>query len=357
MGESWKHIKITTEGVGFKTFADWKAPDFFKTGSRLMSSLLFTAGAEINYNKRIEALEVFKSYRAWNQSALAGLTKKYSMRSPFRKGRATEGNCRCCTIFCTGSIYLTHLLLFGGWGGGCRRSVVADKNKIVFTRLSYKKNDRNMFFTMKVFSELCDMLLDESFLKKFLLAIGVCLGMITQMILGQQVLPPKNWLPDYPKSPNVEAMQRHGTIEVDLYRGLPQISVPLYEIKTKNFTIPISLSYPASGVKVSDVGSWVGLGWSLSGGAYIGRNVRGIPDDHTAGFISRNYFLRKPSQVNPETVDGYYFLRSTYEGSVDPRDVVLVFDNESPVGRLALARGMLIRAGSILRLPSDAKLK
>ena len=120
-----------------------------------------------------------------------------------------------------------------------------------------------------------------------------------------------------PKSPNVEAMERHGTFEVDLYRGLPQISIPIYEIKTKNFTIPLALSYHASGIKVSDVASWVGLGWSLSGGAYVGRNVRGLPDDQTGGFITRNYYLRQPSQINPTTSDGYYYLRWTYEGFED----------------------------------------
>jgi hypothetical protein len=81
-GKDWKHIRLTGEGVGFRAFAEWKAPDLFKTGSRFMASLWFTAGAEMNYTRTVESLVVFKNYTNWNKSALAGLTKKYSMNSP-----------------------------------------------------------------------------------------------------------------------------------------------------------------------------------------------------------------------------------------------------------------------------------
>jgi len=57
-----------------------------------MSSLWFTAGAELNYNRPIGSLTVFKNYNNWNKSALAGLTKKFSMSSPVKKGRKVEGN-------------------------------------------------------------------------------------------------------------------------------------------------------------------------------------------------------------------------------------------------------------------------
>ncbi|MFT3945523.1 MAG: hypothetical protein QM763_01000 [Agriterribacter sp.] len=90
-GKSWKEIRFSAEGIGFRTNLEWKAPDLFKTNSRIMASLWFTAGAELNYNRTIESLAVFKNYSNWTKSALAGLKKKYSMNSPLKKGKKVEG--------------------------------------------------------------------------------------------------------------------------------------------------------------------------------------------------------------------------------------------------------------------------
>ncbi|MFT3750116.1 MAG: DUF5977 domain-containing protein [Agriterribacter sp.] len=119
-------------------------------------------------------------------------------------------------------------------------------------------------------------------------------------------------IPAMPKSPNVAAMDRYGTFGVNFYRGLPEISIPLYEIKTKSFSIPLTLSYHASGIKVNDVASWVGLGWSVSGGAYIGRSVRGTADEVSSGFTNRNYFLTPVSQIDPTTPVGYNYLKALF---------------------------------------------
>ncbi len=64
-----------------------------------------------------------------------------------------------------------------------------------------------------------------------------------------------------------------------LYTGTPQINVPIYTIKVGSFELPISLNYNAGGIKVADVASWTGLGWSLSAGGVITRSVVGRPDE------------------------------------------------------------------------------
>ncbi len=91
-GDSWEKIRFSSQGAGFRSYLDWKAPDLLKTKSRFISSLWFTAGAELNYNRTIESLAIFKNYRNWNKSVLAGLTKKFSMNSPLKKGRQVQGN-------------------------------------------------------------------------------------------------------------------------------------------------------------------------------------------------------------------------------------------------------------------------
>lgn len=86
-----------------------------------------------------------------------------------------------------------------------------------------------------------------------------------------------------PKSPNVAGLERHGEYPVSMYSGLVSIDIPLYEIKVGNIVIPVKLSYHASGNKVNDNASWVGLGWSLMGDYTLSRNVRGKADESDFG--------------------------------------------------------------------------
>ncbi len=91
-GQSWKHIKITGQGAGMRAFVEWKAPNLFGSNSKLAGSLWLTAGAEMNYNRTVESLAIFKNYSNWNKSALAGISKKYSMSSPLKKGKKIQGS-------------------------------------------------------------------------------------------------------------------------------------------------------------------------------------------------------------------------------------------------------------------------
>jgi len=90
-------------------------------------------------------------------------------------------------------------------------------------------------------------------------------------------------LPTYtPLSPHAAALTTYVDIPVSHYTGVPNISIPLYEINVHGFTLPISLSYHASGVKASQEASWVGLGWVLNTGGVITRSVRSRDDLNAA---------------------------------------------------------------------------
>jgi hypothetical protein len=84
-----------------------------------------------------------------------------------------------------------------------------------------------------------------------------------------------------PVSPNAAAFQKYTDIPVSLHSGVPNISVPIGEVKGRLLSCPISLNYHAGGLKVQEEASWVGLGWSLSAGSTITRMVRGLPDECT----------------------------------------------------------------------------
>ncbi|WP_375560561.1 hypothetical protein ACE193_23165 [Bernardetia sp. OM2101] len=83
----------------------------------------------------------------------------------------------------------------------------------------------------------------------------------------------------FPPSPNTASLGKYGEVPVGLYTGIPQISIPLTSIQDGSLSLPISLSYHAGGVRVEEIASWVGLGWSLNAGGVITRQVRGIPDE------------------------------------------------------------------------------
>jgi hypothetical protein len=85
-----------------------------------------------------------------------------------------------------------------------------------------------------------------------------------------------------PPSPNASAFQKYGDMQVSTYTGLPEVSVPLYTVNTGDITLPISLSYHASGIKVADEASKVGLGWVINAGGMVSRSIVG-GDDFTYG--------------------------------------------------------------------------
>lgn len=79
-------------------------------------------------------------------------------------------------------------------------------------------------------------------------------------------------------SPNAYAFSKYVDIPASTYTGVVPISIPLGSISEKGARLDISLSYHASGIKVDEVASWVGLGWSLNAGGVITRAARGMPE-------------------------------------------------------------------------------
>lgn len=108
-----------------------------------------------------------------------------------------------------------------------------------------------------------------------------------------------------PPSPNAAALAQYGLIPVASPTGSVSTSIPLLDFRTKNLSLPISLSYYSNGVKVSDIASSVGMGWSLNCGGVISRIIRDNPDEQ--GFFLRDY----PQNLNlndPETLKYIEFL-------------------------------------------------
>jgi YD repeat-containing protein len=86
-----------------------------------------------------------------------------------------------------------------------------------------------------------------------------------------------------PVSPEVASLGKYIEMPVSYFNGLPEISIPVYQIISGAIRIPISLTYHSSGIKVSEEASWVGLGWNLSAGGMITHISKGIDDNEGQG--------------------------------------------------------------------------
>lgn len=80
-------------------------------------------------------------------------------------------------------------------------------------------------------------------------------------------------------SPEVATYTRYGNYSVNYYTGTPNISIPIHEIKEREFESQIYLQYDASGLLPNRDATSVGQNWTLICGGMITRQVRGIPDD------------------------------------------------------------------------------
>lgn len=89
-----------------------------------------------------------------------------------------------------------------------------------------------------------------------------------------------------PPSPNAGSLGQYVDVPVSNYTGVPNISIPLYNIKSGKIDLPITLSYHASGIKVAQEASLVGLGWALNAGGVITRQVRGLDDFLPDGYLN-----------------------------------------------------------------------
>ncbi len=118
-----------------------------------------------------------------------------------------------------------------------------------------------------------------------------------------------------PVTPEAAHLQKGVNLPVDISSGIPNISIPLFELRTGNISVPISISYHASGIKVNQLSSSVGLGWGLNAGGAISRNVRGLADEAgPSGWMNNNFTT--------------HFANVTWNGSQSANDYMLDNSND-----------------------------
>lgn len=145
-------------------------------------------------------------------------------------------------------------------------------------------------------------------------------------------------------SPDAASIEKFGNIPVGNNTGIPNISIPIFEINTGKIKLPISINYHSGGIKVDEISSSIGLGWALNCGGTINRNLVGQPDEASAGFLSSsvpdpNLLIQSPSNY-PEYIYG------VAEGTTDPAPDIFSYNIGGVSGKFMMKKG-----GGFLQIP------
>ncbi len=73
---SIQHISITHQGLGLRSFVDWK----------LKKQFFVSGGFEMNHNAAFKNITQLKNYNNWQQAGLIGISKKIAVKTKFFKG-------------------------------------------------------------------------------------------------------------------------------------------------------------------------------------------------------------------------------------------------------------------------------
>ena len=94
--------------------------------------------------------------------------------------------------------------------------------------------------------------------------------------------------PDTPTSPQAEAFKRFGENTVNNQMGVPDITIPLYEINHRGYKIPLALTYVPPTLKPGYNYDVFGSGWALSFKSCISRSIYTLADEKANFELNEN---------------------------------------------------------------------
>lgn len=174
-------------------------------------------------------------------------------------------------------------------------------------------------------------------LSAFNWCIQICAQSGTNAFKLPEVLPP---------SPDVAALTKGAELRSTPHTGGANANIPIYELRLRDFVLPISVSYSSTGYKPEEIPSRVGLSWSLNAGGAVTRIVKGKPDD----FCSPPAQYLTESQVLAKNESSYFFIEGL-------EDQALNFDSQPDEYRYSVnglsGKFIIKRDGTVLQLPHN----
>jgi len=185
-------------------------------------------------------------------------------------------------------------------------------------------------------------------MKKSILLI---LLLISTKVISQSFPDNPTQIHDIPTSPTMWEFEKYGNYPVSMHTGVPNISIPLGTAQSGELQVPISLNYHASGIKVDQKATWVGLGWSLSAGGAITRTVRGSQDEKNRGYI--NHLYKNEGSFDPAFSNNYYETEEMIQGFVDTEPDIFYYNFLGYSGKFIFNHNTIRTNATIVLIPHN----
>ena len=119
----------------------------------------------------------------------------------------------------------------------------------------------------------------QKILITMLLISSFCISVLGQGQMGDDYVDQPDPINIIPTTPQAAALGSYSNQGINGASGTPLITIPIYTIEEDGVSVPIYLSYDASGIRVEDISTEVGLKWNLNIGGSVSRVIRGLADD------------------------------------------------------------------------------
>ncbi|NLR63797.1 RHS repeat protein [Chitinophaga varians] len=159
----------------------------------------------------------------------------------------------------------------------------------------------------------------KNYVNRFVKSLGILfvllyfIFMLPALVLGQDPNGNSTFNVIAP-SPTAAAMDKFALVPVGYYTGVPNINIPVftYTIPRLNYHLAIDMSYHSGGIKVDEMPSNVGIGWSLGAGGSVNRSTVGLPDDYP----SVGFMYAPPFNQTKQMLERYSFGQEDSEPDV-----------------------------------------
>ncbi|WP_163410244.1 DUF5977 domain-containing protein [Flavobacterium ajazii] len=117
-------------------------------------------------------------------------------------------------------------------------------------------------------------------MKQYALIFYIIILLInSQKVKSQEADALKSHIPNINvASPQAASISKVGEIPIDISTGRMNYTIPIFEIKEGDFSMPINLSYNYSGLLLDEAPGYAGVGWTFNIGGSILHSINGLDD-------------------------------------------------------------------------------